>query len=576
MTILFQHELERTLDALVSRFSSSNSKRIEAWTFDDEPSRRRAEARLRDLGVNARIRSAYKPLLHFFLEEVNWTALEAAHVIYPVHSAAPANRFLLEAYPLSALAEDLAVTFEASTGDALFYEVSLTFKDGGTAVHKVFAPNHLHQDMIGETSLSPTGWVAVDGDAGSRLETDYEILFHSAMKAIAAHDWGVVEPYFEELSIAVTLPIEDRALPYGDEVISLREGLQEDFYFSLLEFFQRHSGKPVGDRTLRPGQIVPDIRYGEKPSVRVEMRPLSSRELEAEHQPLDTAVAPLPTSQIKAELQEIGGHAFTAATRAGRSVDARYRRGTDRPIIISGGQHANETTGVVGALRAARQLAAMPNAHFVISPLENPDGYQIHWRLRENNPRHMHHAARYTAHGDDLEYRSAGDPGEKAIRHEAERLTGSWLHVNLHGYPSHEWTRPLSGYIPRGFAMWTIPRGFFLIMRHHAAWAKQAEQVLDHVTRRLMQNTTVVEMNRQQKELFELYAGDPGFRMINGFPCLVSVVEHQTVPLTMITEYPDETIYGEAFIDGHTAQMQTVLAAYDAAQMIPEPEILVA
>jgi hypothetical protein len=40
------------------------------------------------------------------------------------------------------------------------------------------------------------------------------------------------------------------------------------------------------------------------------------------------------------------------------------------------------------------------------------------------------------------------------------------------------------------------------------------------------------------------------------------------VPLTLITEYPDETIYGQAFIAGHNAQTAFVLAAYDAYQAL--------
>ncbi|NWM44847.1 peptidase M14, partial [Escherichia coli] len=84
--------------------------------------------------------------------------------------------------------------------------------------------------------------------------------------------------------------------------------------------------------------------------------------------------------------------------------------------------------------------------------------------------------ARYTALGDDLEYRTAAQPHEKAIRFEAQRLSGARLHINLHGYPAHEWTRPLSGYMPRGFAMWTLPKGFFLIMRYQHGWEERAER----------------------------------------------------------------------------------------------------
>ncbi|CAN7655272.1 peptidase M14 [Neorhizobium tomejilense] len=570
MTLIHEQQVGRTLDTLVARFSGAKGTRIEAWVFDDEKSRGKAEAILAAAGVEAKFRSAYKPLLHFFLEEVDLENLSALHIVYPVHQACPKNRFLLEAYPLAGLVGAARLTFEAGSEDA-FYVVTLTARDGSIETHKIFAPNRLHTDFIGETLLSPTGWLCLDGGAGERLETDYELLFSSAVEAVAAHDWGTKEPYFDELNIAVTLPAEDRRLAVGEEVVSLREALHEDFYFTLLEIFQKKSGRPIGDRGLQPGQIIPEIRHGETVSVRIETRPLWTSEAVAEPQRLASAVSPVSVAQIRGELAAIDGVAFEARSRTGRAVEARYHAGADKPVIISGGQHANETTGIVGALRAAQMLSSRPNAHFVISPLENPDGYQVHWRLRTDNPLHMHHAARYTALGDDLEYRSGKELFEKAIRLEAERLSGAKLHVNLHGYPSHEWTRPLSGYVPRTFAMWTVPKGFFLIMRHHAEWTAQAEILIDRVSRHLAAIPGLVAYNAAQIKLFETHAGETGFRIINGFPCLISIDDRHTVPLTLITEYPDETIYGPAFIQGHTAQMETVLSAYDAIQAIEEP-----
>lgn len=38
--------------------------------------------------------------------------------------------------------------------------------------------------------------------------------------------------------------------------------------------------------------------------------------------------------------------------------------------------------------------------------------------------------------------------------------------------------------------------------------------------------------------------------------------------MTLVTEYPDETIGGTAFEAGHAAQMEAVLAAYEAWQEI--------
>lgn len=571
MTEIFRQAFERTLDNIVARAEAGQS--IEAWTFDDLTSRRDAERRLLEKGVTARIRSAYKPLLHAFLEDIDLAGVTNIQIGYPVHPSAPDNRFRLEAYPLAALVGNATIEFHPRQDSEFFYYVALT-RDAGVEKLIVFAPNRVHVDIVGETNVSPTGWLRHgDDDNGARLETDYERLFESAVDAIAAYDWGQDEPYFDELNIRVLLPTRDEPLGFGHEVISLREALHEEFYFSLLEFFQKKSGRPLGDRGLKPGQIVPEIIESETEiSVVIENRPLGTSFPDCEDQSLDTAKEPLSARQIDALLAAVGGEEFGAPTRSGRQVKARYIKGSDAAVMISGGQHPNETTGIVGALRAARALREAPGAHFTISPLENPDGYSIHQRLRVDNPLHMHHAARYTALGDDLEYRTGENSGEylneKEIRFKAQELSDARLHVNLHGYPSHEWTRPLSGYVPRNFAMWTLPKGFFLVMRHHAGWTEQAESLLDSVTRHLGAIPGLLEYNDRQIALYEIHAGETGFRVINGFPCLSSVDDRHTVPMTLITEYPDETIYGDDFIDGHTAQMETVIASYRAWQTI--------
>ena len=578
MSMIFEKSFERSLDALVARFSDASMKgaTVEAWLFDDLQSRKAAEAKLQALGVKAKLHSAYKPLVHFFLEDVDCSNLKQISIAYPAHEACAPNRFLLETYPLSKLVGDAEVDFKPSGKQDFTYQVTLTDKNGTVTQHAVFAPNRIHQDAVGETLLSPTGWLKVTHQGtvtSERFETDFEQLFHAGIAAIANHTWGDTEPYFEELNIAVSLPITDQKLTHAEEAISLTEALHEDFYFALLEVFQKKSGRPLGDRGLQPGQIVPEITYADAaPSIRITARALSTQDSTGESQTLATAQAPLFAEQIAQELKHIGGEAFEAKSRSGRSVLGRYIKGTDEPMIISGGQHANETTGVVGALRAAHELKSRKGAHFTISPQENPDGYELHRRLCADNPKHMHHAARYTAMGDDLEYRTKDKNGEKlwekAIRTQAEALTGAKLHVNLHGYPSHEWTRPLSGYIPRGFGMWTLPKGFFLIVRHHSDWAQQSEELVDHVTRHLSAIDGLVDYNNAQIALFEKHAGETGFRIINGFPCLIGVDDRHTVPLTLITEYPDETIYGEDFIRGHTAQMETVLSAYEALQKL--------
>lgn len=562
--ILFQKNWPATLDAL-----ETESRKIEVWSFDDAPTRRASEVAFAARGITARCRSAYKPLVCAFLEEIETDGLQSAQITYPRHPDATANRFLLESYPLSALFPDIEFTFNEGpeSRDIPAYQLRLTYADRVEET-RVLAPNRSHEDYAKRIALSPCGWLIEDGK-GAFLQTSYEKLFHETIQAIEAGPWEK-EPYFQELNISVTLPVADEELSHGDEVLSLREALHEDFYFSLLEVFQLRSGRPIGDRHLQPGQIVPEIRHGKETSVVVEVRPYDAASLSSYVQELETAEKPLSQEQISAELSKIAGKRFTAQSVSGREINGLYRFGSDRGVIISAGQHANETTSPAGTLRAAQRLIEREGAHFTICPLENPDGYALHQRLIVDNPRHMHHAARYTALGDDLEYRAGDKLFETAIRHEAEAQLAAMLHLNFHGYPAHEWTRPLSGYIPRGFEMWTLPKGFFLVMRYQAGWGSAARALMDDVTRKLDDVKGLRAYNDAQIALFERHAGETGFEILNGFPVMISEDTRHRVPMTLITEYPDETIYGDAFRAGHEAQMATMLAAYDALQALPE------
>lgn len=560
--ILFDKTYPKTLATLADTLTGSA---IQIWSFDDRQTRAATEAAFAARGIQARCRSAYKPLVCAFREEIDTQGLIAADITYPRHPAAGDKRFLLESYPLSALFPAVAFSFTADeVRDAQpEYLCRLSYDDGRKVDLRVIAPNRRHQDYSANDVLSPCGWLDIDGQAAA-ITTEFEALFHDAMQAIATGPWER-EPYFPELNISVSLPASDEDLGYGDEVLSLTEALHEDFYFSCLELFQRRSGKPTGARDLQPGQIVPEIRTGETVCVKVEIRPLDATSVSDYHQDLATADRPLSQVQIAEELAKIGGVEFHAQSVAGRQIAARYHAGTGRAIIISAGQHANETTSPIGCLLAAQDLAAQ-GAHFVISPLENPDGYALHQRLIADNPRHMHHAARYTALGDDLEYRTGERLYEKAIRLEAEKICPALLHVNCHGYPSHEWTRPLSGYIPRAFEMWTVPKGFFLVLRHAKGWSDAARALMQSVTAALNDVEGLLAYNQAQIALFNIHAGETGFEIMNGFPVLISEDPRHNLPMTLITEYPDETIYGDAMRAGHAAQQATVLTAYQALQ----------
>ncbi|AWM86408.1 M14 family zinc carboxypeptidase [Microvirga sp. 17 mud 1-3] len=571
MTVLLDERVPRTLDALVAEWSAEDRRgaRLEAWLFEDEPARRKAEAALAEAGVTARLRSAYKPLVHAFLEEIDTKDLARVEIVYPVHPTANPIRFLSEAYPLAGLLEGVETVF--TPGDEKpVYRVTAQYRDGRTAEHEVFAPNRIRRNHLGLADLCPTGWMRASAPSGlardEALTTEIETVFDRVMATVAAHPWPAEEPYAETLAIDVSIAGIERPLDYGDEVMSTREALHEDFYFSLLEFFKHRSGRPPEDRGLQPGQIVPDIRAGEGDAhVRVALlafgRPQDPVRPE---QVLETADAAPGLAQIYRDLAELPGQTFEGISREGRPVRGIYRPGRRPAILVSAGQHANETSAPVGALRAARRLLADPDVNLALIAVENPDGYALHGRLCEANPRHMHHAARYTSLGSDVEFDRGNPTYEIGARNQALELSGAELHVNLHGYPAHEWTRPFTGYLPRGFELWAIPKGFFLIMRHHPAWAGQARALIEAVTKRLQAIPGLAAFNRRQIEICAIHSGGTPYEIVNDIPCLVTAEERHPSPLTLITEFPDETIYGEPFRFAHTVQMTTVLAAEEA------------
>ncbi|WP_158742309.1 hypothetical protein [Acidisphaera sp. L21] len=558
MDILLDIQLPKAVDNLRPVRPGQS---LEVWVFEDESTRRSAEASLAAAGSMARLRSAYKPLLHFFLEEVELTGLSAVTIRTPSHRSAAIGRFELEAYPLAGLLPAVALRFEPGA-EELHYHVILEHGTRHTE-HRVFAPNRERRNPFGDTVLVPCGWLQTSpADAGIPLETEYEAAFAAVMDLVAQQNWPDSPPYFDTLSIDIeTGGIEHRLL-YGDECISTREALHEDLYFSVLEFFQHRAGLPPGDRTLRLGQVLPNIRQGSGPTrvcVAAGNTPKLIQLPDAD-QVLDEAVRPLDPRQIARELDAIGGDRFDVASHQGRPVLAAQVAGKPIGLVISAGQHANETSGVVGALRAARTLQQR-GFGFALIPQENPDGHALHRALRATNPRHMHHAARFTALGDDLAFRTHEPFIELEARRDAYRRVGAVLHVNLHGYPAHEWTRPHTGYVPRGSQQWAIPKGFFFILNHIPGLQAVAETFVRALAARVSCTLGLRAFNEAQLSVFKVHTGSLDFPVHDSIVCIIKESPEQIPPFMLVTEYPDETIYGDAFRLAHTVQMAAVVEA---------------
>lgn len=75
-------------------------------------------------------------------------------------------------------------------------------------------------------------------------------------------------------------------------------------------------------------------------------------------------------------------------------------------------------------------------------------------------------------------------------------------------------------------------------------------------------------MNGLQIKLHRQHAGEPGFETINGIPCFFALYPNATFEVELVTEYPDETVYGDDFKLGNQMQMDTVLGTYEAWQVL--------
>jgi hypothetical protein len=272
---------------------------------------------------------------------------------------------------------------------------------------------------------------------------------------------------------------------------------------------------------------------------------------------------------------------------------SRARRARWKPsVLISARQHANEPTStqaVLALLTAELERPRFTRAvNLVVHPLENPDGARLHAALCSLAPNHMHHAARYTAFGADLQ----ADPelagrliGESALRRDAWRRWRPLVHLNNHGYPAHEWVRPQTGYLPAGFANWSLPVGHLTILTLHHPAGPAAEAILEGLRRRvadaLADEPSIADLTHSQVERSGRYRGSATtpFRFERGLPFWQTVApprpaagETFAPALTVITEVPDETVDGDrwhACVLAHRRIDETVLAALEQALASP-------
>ncbi|MDF1522848.1 MAG: M14 family zinc carboxypeptidase [Trueperaceae bacterium] len=266
---------------------------------------------------------------------------------------------------------------------------------------------------------------------------------------------------------------------------------------------------------------------------------------------------------------------------------SRARSSAWKPtILLSARQHANEATSTPAAFAWLERWLDDPDlgdrANLVLHPLENPDGARLHAALRSLAPNHMHHAARYTAFGADLQTNpvvGGGTIAESLLRSDAAARWSPVLHLNDHGYPAHAWVRSQTGFLPRGFEDWSLPTGHLTIVSAHGSDGAEATKLLDgiagSVERTLRGDPGVHDHTRAQVRRARRYrsAGQAPFTYRSELPFWLdhrpprvqdeaaaatagagagraapAVAPARLTPLlTLITEVPDETVSGEAW-----------------------------
>ena len=187
-------------------------------------------------------------------------------------------------------------------------------------------------------------------------------------------------------------------------------------------------------------------------------------------------------------------------------------------ILMMGRQHANEVSSTSHILRLGELLATDPaykailkKVNVVLCPVMNPDGAEMAYELQKLTPTWMLHAGRYSALGMDVTSRAAGLLPEAEVE---GRLWRQWLpdiYLNPHGYPSHEWVQPFSGYVAPGFRAYWSSRGWYTMMSslrdpRSPVHAEATAALREAIVREINSNPDVRAMNLRHQDRYRRWA----------------------------------------------------------------------
>jgi len=272
------------------------------------------------------------------------------------------------------------------------------------------------------------------------------------------------------------------------------------------------------------------------------------------------------------------------------SFVSHMKRAALRPtFFINCRHHANEISSTNAGLKLSYLLATQPDlrrllkrVNVVINPMENVDGVDILEKMLRLAPGDKLHAGRYNRAGREYygEYFNPETPfGEAKVKADIWRRWLPDICADDHGFPSHEWEQPFSGYSPFHFREWWIPRTFFFFYlpfleeRKRSLKRIRSEEFGRRIWSSILREKEIVKRNQTFSDRYWKYRGqwlssrDRMDRPIESLPLQerfrrtnYSYRFPQITAIDFITEVADEITCGRFLRNCISSHLETNLA----------------
>jgi hypothetical protein len=242
-------------------------------------------------------------------------------------------------------------------------------------------------------------------------------------------------------------------------------------------------------------------------------------------------------------------------------------------FFINCRHHANEISSTNAGFRLSYLLARrqqyqrlLKRANVVLNPMENADGMVLLEAMLRYTPTDKLHAARYNGAGREYykEYFNLKTPlGEARVK---PSIWERWLPdicADNHGFPSHEWDQPFSGYAPYQFRDFWIPRALTYLYLPHLEKKKEsqvrlnAEALGNYIGKIILRDGVIADLNWRYSERYWKYRGQwlkKSSRIRKGFESLplqkrfqktnYSYLHPDITAIDFISEVADEVTWG--------------------------------